>query len=504
MQHILNHRFLVALLLGLLPVLAACGGAAAPETITVQETVVVKETVVVEKEVEVEVVVTATPAPEEAMSEESMMEEKDYYYDPALAGEEINIVLYEGPGTQHMRPYVSLFEEETGIKANIIEIAEASLIEKEVLDFTSEAGAYDVVQTTQDGAGVAYFASSGWLEDLTPYLEKTPAGFNYDDFAPAVQAATSWPYGGVPKIPEAQPYAMMEELTTRIFVYREDLFNDPAEQAAFAEKYGRELTVPTTSGELLEVAEFFTRPDENLYGISFEGARDLQLYAVWVHFLWAFDGEEWDPTTYEVLLDSPESIAASEYLLQLSQYTPPGFSSASLFEAVTAFAQGQAAMSIIWGPTFGMSAGPETQVTGKVGYGEIPGAKKYLVAGVGMGISTFSQSQAKKDAAWSFISFMESPRIQMQMQQDGNAGPRLSVVTNEEITEARPAETLSTRLAAEKGHPWAMAGGAGTQFVDIVFTNLHRAIAAEVSVEQAMQDADAEATTLFQDYSLLK
>jgi multiple sugar transport system substrate-binding protein len=388
---------------------------------------------------------------------------------------------------------------------NLIEIAEASLIEKEVLDFTSQGGAYDVVQTTQDGAGVAYFASAGWIEDLTPYLEKTPAAFNYRaDFADAVQAATSWPYGGVPAIPEARPYAMMEELTTRIFVYRKDLFDDPKEKAAFQTKYGRELTVPKTTDELLQTAEFFTRPQDNLYGISFEGARDLQLYAVWVHFLWAFDGEEWDPATREIQLDSPQARAATEYFLKLSKHTPPGFSSASLFEAVTAFAQGQAAMSIIWGPTAGMASGPETKVNGKTAFGEIPGAKRYLVAGVGMAISKFAKSQRKKDAAWSFISFIESPRIQTKMQEDGNTGPRKSVYGIEAIAKARPAENMSTRLASEKGHPWAMAGGVGTQFVDLVFTNLHRAIAGEAPADQAMKDADAEATKLFQEAGLLK
>lgn len=429
-------------------------------------------------------------------------EERDFYYDSALAGEEINVVLYEGPGTQHMRPYVPQFEEETGIRVIINEVAEANIIEQEVLDFTSEAGAFDIVQTTQDGAGVAFFASSGWLENLNPYLEKTPAAFDYGDFQDAVVAATSWPYGGVPAVPEAEPYAMMEELTTRIFVYREDLLEDPAEQAAFEDAYGYPLAVPTTTDELRDVAEFFTRPDEDLYGISFEGARDLQLYAVWIHFLWAFGGQEWDPGTYEVQLDSPEALAATEYFLALSEFTPPGFSSASLFEAVTSFAQGQAATSIIWGPTFGMAAGEETPVNGSVGFGEIPGATQYLVAGVGMGISAFSQTQEKKDASWSFMSFIMSPRIQRQMQEDGNAGPRQSVYSDPDIAAAKPAETLSTQLASEKGQPWAMAGGVGTQFVDLVYTNLHRAVAGEVSAEQALADAQAEATALFEQAGL--
>src|SRR5688572_16325389 len=66
-------------------------------------------------------------------------DERDYYYDPALEGQTINVVLYEGPGTQHMKPYIPTFEEETGITVNLIEIAESNLIEEEVLDFASEA-----------------------------------------------------------------------------------------------------------------------------------------------------------------------------------------------------------------------------------------------------------------------------------------------------------------------------------------------------------------------------
>ena len=136
--------------------------------------------------------------------------EPDYYYNPDLAGEEINVVWYEGPGTIHAKQYVQPFIQENGIKVNITEIAEASIIEKQVLDFTTEAGAYDVVQTTMDGASVAYFASAGWLEDLTPYLAKTPAAFNYDaDYQEAVQAATSYPFTGVPKGPEAKTYSLM-------------------------------------------------------------------------------------------------------------------------------------------------------------------------------------------------------------------------------------------------------------------------------------------------------
>jgi multiple sugar transport system substrate-binding protein len=431
---------------------------------------------------------------------------KDYYYDPGLKGEEINVVLYEGPGTEHMKPYIPAFQQATGIKVNIIEIAEANLVEKEVLDLQSKAGAYDIVQTTQDGAGVARFASAGWIEPLSPYLDKTPDTFAYQsDFAPAVRAATSWPYRGIPVPADAKPYALMQELTTRIFVYRRDLLSDPQEKAAFQKKYGYALAVPTTTKQLRDVAEFFTRPAKGLYGISFEGARDLQLYAVWVHFLWAFGGEEWNPATYQPTLDTAQAVNATAFYLTLSKFTPPGHGSASLSEAVEAFAQGKAAMSIIWGPTYGWAGEkPKSTVAGKVGFGEIPGAKRYLVAGVGMGISKFSKSQRKKEASWSFISFMLSPTIQRKMQLDGNAGPRLSVLKDRAIAAKRPAETLSGELAATKGHAWAMAGGVGQQFVDVVVTNLSKAVAGQTDAHGAMIGAQKEATGLFTDAGLLK
>lgn len=430
---------------------------------------------------------------------------QDYYAHAALRGESITVTLSDGPATALMKPYVSAFETETGIKVTILELAEAALVEKEVLDLQSAAGAYDVVQTTQDGAGVARFASTGWLEDLGPYLAKTPSAFNYfQDFSPAVRAATSWPYSGVPVRSDSRPYAMMHELTTRIFVYRNDLFSTPTEQDAFKEKYGYDLEIPTTPRTLRNAAEFFTRRDKGLYGISVEGARD-QLYTVWVHFLWAFGGVEWNPATYQPSLTSKEAVAATQFYLDISRFTPPGFGTASSSDAVEAFAKGKVAMSIIWGPMYRWAAEkPRSRVVGKVGFGEIPGAKRYLLAGSGMAISKYSKSQRKKDAAWSFISFMLSPTVQRKTQLDGNAGPRLSILTDPTIIKRRPAESLSGTLAATKGQPWAMAGSVSQQYVEIIVSNVVRAMAGQTTAKGAMSTAQKEAVELFKDAGLLK
>ena len=50
------------------------------------------------------------------------------------------------------------------------------------------------------------------------------------------------------------------------FIYRKDLFESEEEQKAFAALYGKRLVVPQTWDDLMEVAAFFNRPEQGLYG----------------------------------------------------------------------------------------------------------------------------------------------------------------------------------------------------------------------------------------------
>jgi multiple sugar transport system substrate-binding protein len=58
------------------------------------------------------------------------------------------------------------------------------------------------------------------------------------------------------------------------FIYRKDLFADPAEQATYRAQTGASLQVPTTWPEFQQVARFFTRPQDNLYGTVFAAYPD--------------------------------------------------------------------------------------------------------------------------------------------------------------------------------------------------------------------------------------
>ena len=98
----------------------------------------------------------------------------------------------------------------------------------------------------------------------------------------------------------ANIYALPINQDSMGLVYRKDLFEDPKEMEAFKAKYGYELAPPKTYDELRDIAEFFTRPDKNLYGIATYGSKDYD--AVTSPFdgvLWSFGGELWDPATYK-------------------------------------------------------------------------------------------------------------------------------------------------------------------------------------------------------------
>ena len=52
----------------------------------------------------------------------------------------------------------------------------------------------------------------------------------------------------------------------KMFAYRKDWFNDPANQAAFKAKYHYALGVPKSMDQIVDIADFFTQPAKKIYG----------------------------------------------------------------------------------------------------------------------------------------------------------------------------------------------------------------------------------------------
>ncbi|MEZ5783347.1 MAG: hypothetical protein R3D70_17380 [Rhizobiaceae bacterium] len=186
--------------------------------------------------------------------------------------------------------------------------------------------------------------------------------------------------------------------------YRKDLFEDPKEQEAFKAKYGRDLTIPQTYQEAKEIAEFFTRPDQGLYGWAQMGGRDYDFATTASNsFLWSYGGELYNPETFEVkgYLDSPASIDGVKAYVDMFKFGPPGSTNWGFDEVNTAIQQGQVAMAMQWFYFNGSNADPKvSKFADKIGFAVLPGAvgrdgkfrRQFSVGGQGMGINKYSKS----------------------------------------------------------------------------------------------------------------
>ena len=115
---------------------------------------------------------------------------------------------------------------------------------------------------------------------------------------------------GFPQMPDTQGVFM-----------RKDMLEDPAEQAAFKAKTGKDL--PTTAEamyeieftDLVEIIEFFHRPDKEMYGTAMMYSKEYDFFScAYYPFAYSTGGKIWDPATSDVygILNSDINAAAMD------------------------------------------------------------------------------------------------------------------------------------------------------------------------------------------------
>ncbi|HEX2529711.1 MAG TPA: extracellular solute-binding protein [Geminicoccus sp.] len=200
------------------------------------------------------------------------------------------------------------------------------------------------------------------------------------------------------------------------FMWRKDLFEDPKEQADFKAKYGKDLKVPQTYQDAREIAEFFTRPDQGMFGWGQMGGREYDFATTASNsFMWSFGGELYNPETFEAVgyLNSPASVDGVQFYVDMFKFGPPGSQNWGYDEVSAAFQQGKLAMAMQWYYFNGSNSDPNVnKFAEQTGFGNLPGAigrdgkfrRQYSVGGQGVGINTYSKKipQLVKFLEWYF------------------------------------------------------------------------------------------------------
>ncbi len=336
------------------------------------------------------------------------------------------------------------YEDATGIKVTVVQEPWGSYYDRVLAEWAARGDSYDMILGDSQWLGQA--VTEGHYIEITDFMVT-------EGLVETVTPATLQYYGEYPA-GEARYYAYPTEGDANGFAYRMDLFEDTDEMAAFEAAYGYPLAVPETWAQLRDIAEFFYRPDDGLYGIGIYTQIDYDAITMGfenVLFSYGANFADGDFNVYDVI-NSPEAVAALELYAELYSFAPPGTNNAFFAEMNDVFITGQAAMIMNYFAFFPALDNPDVNpyrdVTGYFAMPAGPNGDRFAALG-GQGISVNSYiNEERQQASLDFIRWFAQPDIQARWAELGGYTANIEVLNSEAFLNQTPynpafAETMT-------------------------------------------------------------
>jgi multiple sugar transport system substrate-binding protein len=371
------------------------------------------------------------------------------------------------------------YESQTGTHINIAEFPYTNLFEKELIDLKARTGAYDLIML--DDPWFPRFASEQLLTDITPLLQQRGQSGPDSDFVETSVALCRHPYQTGPF------YALPYVGNSQLFFYRKDLF----------EKHS--LKEPATWQDVLTAAKTIDQQENSgtkVYGYVMRAAQGNAAVADFMPIFWAFGGEMFDASG-KPTVNSPEGIAALQFMLELGKYSPPGYASFNADDVGAHLLQGTAAMSINWPAWISSFAdATKSKVIGKMEFTTLPGASRPGQAEIGNWLIAIPRDSQNTGAAMDFLLWATGAEQMRRSAQRGNPPTRRSLFHDAELVAKNPAYPAQLRsLESSRPRPrtpyWNEIENAFGIF-------LSKANSGELPPAEAMNQANAEIEKILQ------
>jgi multiple sugar transport system substrate-binding protein len=333
--------------------------------------------------------------------------------------------------TDAMEKSAAVFTRETGIQVIVEKFGYKSSMEKAVEDLASQEGRYDIVIQNNDALGK--FASQGSILSIDELEKMSGVKVDFEaDLFPNAWHGLSW-YKGV-------RYGYPLAANTMFVLYRKDLLDSSEEKQAFHARYGYDLVPPQDWKQYRDLAEFFTRPDQKFYGTLLQGKRFPAVWFEWLNFAFSFGGgvmEKEHSWEYgPVIINSPDTIAATDYYNSLKQFSPPGVTNFTWDDAVGQMRDGHIFMCLLWSDAVFHVVDPKvSSVVGKIGYAPLPSGKAGRVAQIAGSTYMVSRNSKLPKEAFQFELWMLRRDNQIQQELTGGASARKSVYRDPRVLE---------------------------------------------------------------------
>lgn len=389
-----------------------------------------------------------------------------------------------------------IFEEDSGIKLEFVGISPDDQFTKIIQETTTKAGKFDIYSFW--GPDKGSLAEAGALLKLDELVAKHKPEWEKNYVGGEITVQQFNAHAG-------SFYAVSFDGDYQIWIYRQDLFEDSKEQKAFKDKYGWDLQWPETWEQLDQIAEFFHRPDQNLFGVT-----DLR-NQFWGYTNWyqryasgaAPNQFYFDPATAKPLIDSEAGIQAAQEYANTLKFRGPDGMTWGWPEQYANMASGGAAVTCAFPnmPKFLDSPdNKDSKIVGKIRSGLAPGRiidGKLVRRTVWWPNQTLGVSGQSKygEAAYLFLQWANSPQIYPWMV--ANPAGFMDPFQNGDfddpiVTKSYHDYHIPTyKTSIEHSVPPINLNGVN-EYVSALETNLQTVMTNQKSAEQAMKDAAAE------------
>ncbi len=342
-------------------------------------------------------------------------------------GETIRFVAGLQPWQEQIEPMIPEFEELTGITVEMEALPEDQFRQRLQVELTAGSDAIDVFMSSiqQDGAR---FASLGWYEDLSRYVENeslTSPDYDFADFSESVLEGHTF---------DGTLSALPVQLEVQMLFYRKDLLAEAGYDAP-----------PTTLDEVEEIAAATGDPANNVYGWAARGKRAAAVTQLTSFVLnhgaeYMVDGE--------AAFNTPEGVVAiDEYGRLIREYGPSGSTNNGWEELLALFQAGGLAQ---WADNSGQAAAlrdpDQTPYADQVGYAPMPAGPAGDAQTFFGWATAISSNSEHKGASWLFLQWLTSPETVKALQATGIPGARQSVEFGEDVP-TEFVEAFQTALA---------------------------------------------------------
>lgn len=398
-------------------------------------------------------------------------------------GVELTIAAHSHPSIEAFRTMDADFTALTGITVNWDVMEQTSLKNKQLLDFTSNTGIYDVHLV--DPFAQAEFVDKGVIAPLDTYLDDAvavPSWFDYEDIVPAYSSVDEFD-GGIYGLPIAGE--------TRFLGYRTDLF----------ERYDK--TPPATMAEFLELAEFFDGQEDGLYGVAMRAQRGIHFGSGLMSIMYPLTDGFIDQSTGAATMDDPEMVAALQFYVDLLSYGPPDIANYTHEEALSAFAAGSTAMWFDASAIAPRLLDPEqSEIADVVDFVTPPDGPKGEAAAIAGWRMALASKSENPGAAMAFMTYLASKEMAPTYVAAGGVPTRVSqfsapsTPSEEKIFPVVLASLEKAKAAADRGVSYVPANPNLGQIMDRIGYYGSLAQAGELTVQEAAEQAQAELVEL--------